>query len=197
MSDETSTPKNRSVQHEATHVHVEVTLDNGQVHVFDLVPRASQPITVEYGWHAEPVIIGEEHGAITRAATPPIGFLRCSGPLNDTGIISVERPLVIVLCGSTRFKNEINQENARLTLDGNIVISMGVFGHVDMPDSKLWETDSSDTKRMLDTLHKRKIDLADRVHVVNPGGYIGESTAGEIAYATEKGLLVTYLEPPL
>lgn len=36
---------------------------------------------------------------------------------------------------------------------------------------------------MLNMLHLRKIDLADRVLVVNPGGYIGKSMGKEIAYA--------------
>jgi hypothetical protein len=107
-----------------------------------------------------------------------------------------DHPKVIVLCGSTRFKDEINAQNARLTLAGNIVISMGVFGHVDMPDARLNETNSSRQKIALDELHKRKIDLADSVFVVNPGGYIGESTASEIRYAKARRIPVEYLEPP-
>ena len=41
----------------------------------------------------------------------------------------------------------------------------------------------------------RKIDLADRVLVVNPGGYVGESTSREIAYARETGKPVSFTEP--
>lgn len=107
----------------------------------------------------------------------------------------VHRPPVVTLCGSTRFKNQINAENARLTLQGNLVISLGVFGHTDMPDVD-WTTDGSDIKRMLDDLHLRKIDLADRVHVINPGGYIGESTRSEIDYARRTGKPITYLHDP-
>jgi hypothetical protein len=105
-----------------------------------------------------------------------------------------ERPRIVCLCGSTRFKDEINAANARLTLEGKLVISLGLFGHTDMPDVD-WTTGGSEIKRMLDTLHKRKIDLADEVHVVNVGGYIGESTRGEIAYASEHGKDITFLEP--
>ena len=36
---------------------------------------------------------------------------------------------VITLCGSTRFKDEFMRAQAELTLAGNIVISVGVFGH--------------------------------------------------------------------
>lgn len=103
-------------------------------------------------------------------------------------------PRIVCLCGSTRFRDEIHQANARLTLDGQIVISLGVFGHLDMPDED-WTTGGTDRKRMLDDLHKRKIDLADEVFVVNVGGYVGESTRGEIAYARSHGKPVRWLEP--
>lgn len=76
---------------------------------------------------------------------------------------------------------------------GELVISLGVFGHVDLPDHD-WTTGGNDDKRLLDELHKRKIDLADRVLIVNVGGYIGESTRGEIEYATSRGKRVDYLE---
>lgn len=103
-------------------------------------------------------------------------------------------PRVVVLCGSTRFKDAINAANAQLTMQGHLVVSLGVFGHVDMPDHD-WTTGGTDTKRMLDDLHKRKIDMADQVHVINVGGYIGESTQSEIDYALSVGKPVTYLEP--
>nr|WP_202545435.1 hypothetical protein [Streptomyces sp. SID5606] len=69
-----------------------------------------------------------------------------------------------------------------LTLAGVIVVSPG-------------ESDESFTdeeKAALDALHLRKIDLADRVLVVNPGGYIGESTSREIAYAHATGKPVSF-----
>lgn len=105
-----------------------------------------------------------------------------------------DRPRIVTLCGSTRFKAEINSANARLTMDGVLVISLGVFGHTDLPDHD-WSTGGSDDKVMLDDLHKRKIDLADEVLVVNVGGYIGESTRSEIEYAESIGRPVRYLEP--
>lgn len=104
------------------------------------------------------------------------------------------RPEIVTLCGSTRFKDEINAANARLTLAGKLVISLGVFGHVDLPDHD-WSTSGTDVKVSLDDLHKRKIDLADRVYVVNVGGYVGESTRSEIAYAEAHGKPVDYLVP--
>lgn len=47
---------------------------------------------------------------------------------------------------------------------------------------------------MLDNMHKRKIDMADAIYVINPGGYIGESTSSEIEYAKANGKKVLYLE---
>lgn len=38
-------------------------------------------------------------------------------------------------------------------------------------------------KNRLDALHLRKIELADAVFVVNPGAYIGDSTAREVVHA--------------
>lgn len=107
------------------------------------------------------------------------------------GQSDVIAPEIVTLCGSTRFKADINRVNAELTMRGVIVISLGVFGHTDMPHYD-WTTDGSADKRMLDEVHRRKIDLAHRVHIVNPSGYIGESTRGEIEYATDQGKTVTY-----
>lgn len=48
------------------------------------------------------------------------------------------------------------------------------------------------TKHML--MHKRKIDMADEIYVINVGGYIGTSTLSEIEYAKATGKHVEYLE---
>ena len=96
---------------------------------------------------------------------------------------------VITLCGSTRFKDSFLEAQKRLTLEGNIVISVGLFGH--SGDDEVW---APGTKEMLDDMHKRKIDMADEIFVINVGGYVGESTQSEIAYAQEKGKKVNYLE---
>ncbi|SDH83742.1 hypothetical protein SAMN05421493_104160 [Pseudobutyrivibrio sp. 49] len=103
---------------------------------------------------------------------------------------------VITLCGSTRFKNEFIEVQKRLTLEGNIVISVGLFGH--SGDQEVWENMDegtlTKTKEMLDDMHKRKIDMADSIYVINVGGYIGESTRSEIEYAKVHGKKVMYLE---
>jgi len=95
---------------------------------------------------------------------------------------------IITLCGSTKFKDEFIAEQKRLTLEGNIVISVGLFGH--SGDEDVW---LERTKMMLDDMHKRKIDLADEIFVINVGGYIGLSTKGEIEYALKTGKTVRYM----
>ena len=97
---------------------------------------------------------------------------------------------VITLCGSTRFKAMFLETQKRLTLEGNIVISVGLFGH--SGDEEVW---APGTKEMLDDMHKRKIDMADAIYVINVDGYIGSSTRSEIKYAKEKGKQVLFLEP--
>lgn len=101
-----------------------------------------------------------------------------------------DMPTIITLCGSTRFRDEFIEVNRNLTLAGNIVISVGLFGH----HEELFDMNSR-TKIMLDELHKRKIDLADDIFVVNVGGYIGQSTQAEIQYAITHGKRVHFLEP--
>ena len=78
----------------------------------------------------------------------------------------------------------------RLTLEGNIVISIGLFGH--SGDDEVW---SKGTKEMLDDMHKRKIDMADEIFAINVDGYIDSSTWSEIGYAKITGKTVRYLEP--
>lgn len=67
-------------------------------------------------------------------------------------------------------------------VEGDIVISVGLFGHAG--DSEVWECIDegtvTKTKEMLDDMHKRKIDIEDGIYVINVGGYIGESTSSEI-----------------
>ena len=96
---------------------------------------------------------------------------------------------VVTLCGSTRFKDEYLAIQKRLTLEGNIVISVGLFSH--SGDDEVW---TEGTKAMLDDMHKRKIDMADEIFVINVGGYIGESTRSEIDYALANGKAVKYLK---
>jgi hypothetical protein len=97
---------------------------------------------------------------------------------------------VICLCGSSRFQDQHEAAAIALTLAGRLVLGMHVYGHrmgIDM---------DGPVKAMLDRLHRKRIDLADEVFVINVGGYVGDSTRREIAYARAAGKPVRYLEPP-
>ena len=98
---------------------------------------------------------------------------------------------VITLCGSTRFKDDFLLVQKDLTLKGNIVISVGLFGHA---DGEFVNVITPEVKVMLDDMHKRKIDMADEIFVINKDGYIGQSTRNEIEYAVKTGKKVNYLE---
>ena len=94
---------------------------------------------------------------------------------------------VITLCGSTKFKEDFERVNRELTLQGNIVISVCCFGHSG-------DIFSPQDKIMLDEIHKRKIDMADEIFVINKGKYIGASTRSEIEYAILHDKPVRYME---
>ena len=105
-------------------------------------------------------------------------------------------PKIICMCGSTRFTSEMLIWQWELTKRGYIVLSWCA-----LPDSyfkaedKTHVGDQEGVKEIVDEVHKRKIDLADEVYVVNINGYVGESTRSEIDYALEQGKPIIYLEP--
>lgn len=107
------------------------------------------------------------------------------------GTLKRIKPLVVCLCGSTRFKDAFIEANARETLSGKIVLSVGLFGH-DTPRFDM----NGPVKKMLDQLHLRKIDIADEVLILNVDKYIGESTRRELLYAQCRGKVVRFLEDP-
>ncbi|MBY0038667.1 hypothetical protein H7U08_19330 [Bacillus cereus] len=94
---------------------------------------------------------------------------------------------IITLCGSTKFKEAFEEVNESLTLLGHIVLSVGVFVHskelIVRPNQK----------KLLDKLHKKKIDLSDEIFVIDVNGYIGSSTRNEIEYAKRKNKKINYL----
>ncbi|MDQ6660195.1 MAG: hypothetical protein M3Z24_04430 [Chloroflexota bacterium] len=110
-----------------------------------------------------------------------------------------KRPVIVCLCGSTRFSEAFHEANVRETLAGKIVLSIGWNVKSDMDlliAGELTEAEKERLKKRLDTLHLRKIDLADEVMILNVGGYVGESTQREIAYAQEHGKRLRWLELP-
>jgi hypothetical protein len=111
----------------------------------------------------------------------------------------IDSPKVYTLCGSTRFPDAFNVANMHLSLQGHIVIGLGMFGHADEPRGSRFLTSDGDEstphKKSLDVLHLRKIDLSDAIFVINIGGYVGSSTRREIAYATANGKNVEWMFP--
>jgi hypothetical protein len=116
------------------------------------------------------------------------------GPTLDN-LLGADRPRIVCLCGSTRFKAEFEQVAADLALAGVIVVKPDVFMNDGHAEKAHLPAVSGDVKVALDDLHKRKIDLADEVYVLNVGGYIGTSTRSEIDYAVALGKPVRYLDP--
>ncbi|GAA5446334.1 hypothetical protein Ddep01_00070 [Deinococcus depolymerans] len=107
-----------------------------------------------------------------------------------------ERPRVVCLCGSVRFLAEFDAASLAETLAGRIVLSVGSHRQRDEDAlSHLRSVEREAALERLGELHLRKIDLADEVLVINPGGYVGESTRREIAYARQTGKPVRSLEP--
>lgn len=98
----------------------------------------------------------------------------------------IEQYKIITLCGSSRFKEDFLREQKKLTLEGNIVLSVAFFD-----DDK---TLSEEQKEMVGDMHKRKIDLSDEIFVINKDGYIGSSTRSEIEYATKSNKTIKYME---
>ena len=95
---------------------------------------------------------------------------------------------IITLCGSIKFKNEFMKIQEKLTLEGNIVFTPNFFNNIKKEEISL------DTKKMLDEMHKQKIEMSDEIYVINYRGYIGESTKSEIEYAKAQNKEILYLE---
>ncbi len=97
-------------------------------------------------------------------------------------------------CGSARFKEQHLKVQSKLTLQGNIVIPCVFFDN--NVSKSVWdnlsEAEKVQTKALLDDMHKRKIDLADEIFVINKDGYVGQSTKSEIDYALKQGKKINY-----
>lgn len=110
------------------------------------------------------------------------------------------KPRIICLCGSTRFYSKFQEVNFRETMAGNIVLTVGFYPHA----RPLYSGENTgnvgitpEQKVALDELHKRKIDLADEVIILNVDGYIGESTMSELLYAQKHNKVIRFEYPKL
>jgi hypothetical protein len=121
----------------------------------------------------------------------------CPEPPRRTVELPHDFPRIVVLCGSTRFPGAFREANLRLTLAGQVVLSIGcdTKSDADLAAAASLGDDPAAVKARLDDLHRWKIDLADEVLVVSDAetGYFGDSTAGEIAYANAAGKPVAYM----
>jgi hypothetical protein len=103
---------------------------------------------------------------------------------------------IITLCGSTRFTHEMLIKQWELTKQGHVVMSWCALpDDYYKSDDKTHVGDQEGVKEIVDEVHKRKIDLSDKIIVLNIGGYIGDSTRSEIEYAIKHGKDIEYLEP--
>lgn len=107
----------------------------------------------------------------------------------------MDRPKIICLCGSTKFKEAFTKAQLDETLAGNIVLTIGcnmksdqeIFGNMSAGER-------AEVKKRLDRLHFRKIEMSDEVLILNVGGYIGVSTCDELHYAMAQGKRIRFLE---
>lgn len=104
------------------------------------------------------------------------------------------RPTIVCLCGSTRFYKTFEEQGLKLTLEGKIVLSIGACSPDEIVLANPSTEEGKEQKKMLDELHKRRIDLADEVLILNVGGYIGSSTRSELHYARSLGKKIIFLE---
>ena len=109
------------------------------------------------------------------------------------------KPVVVCICGSTRFADQHAIARWELERDGKHICLMINYLPAGYAEEQGWNGldhfgEAAGCKDVLDDLHLRKIDIADWVLVINPGGYIGESTRREIAYAEAHGKPVHYTD---
>lgn len=95
--------------------------------------------------------------------------------------------MIITLCGSTKFKRHFELMDKSLTLEGHVVLTVAFFGHCEREPTE-------EEKKILDEVHKKKIDVSDAILVINPDRYVGESTKSEIEHAKAQGKIILWLE---
>ena len=105
-------------------------------------------------------------------------------------------PVIVCLCGSTKFGKAFQEANLKETLNNKIVLSVGSFVHDDETFAALSPDEQAATKRRLDELHLRKLDLCDEALFLNVGDYLGESSMRELIYARQANKKVRFLEWP-
>jgi len=146
------------------------------------------------------IVDGPAPEAYTHACTAHVGALLTDAPEHRVypvaaGRADVARPTIVCLCGSTRFYAAYQEANYRETMAGRIVLTVGFYPHSAAQAHGEGVGATAAEKATLDTLHLAKVALADEILVLNVGGYIGDSTRREIAYARALGKRIRWWEP--
>lgn len=147
--------------------------------------------TMPTDWQANADFIALTDPTTILAMCDRIEELEKENEYYETRSVPAGTPPIVCLCGSTRFMDAFFEAGWQFTLQGEIVLSVGVCKHAEDHGGEALGQDVADK---LDELHFRKIDLADRVFVLNVDGYIGDSTRKEIEYAASKDKPIQYLE---
>lgn len=117
--------------------------------------------------------------------------------------VAEESPKIITLCGSSRFCGEMAVMAWEFEKGGLIALGLHLLpeeycmqkGMTPDADGRIHHIGEQEgVERQMDALHFKKIEMSDSVYVMNVGGYIGESTAREIAYAEYLGKPISYFE---
>ena len=151
-----------------------------------VIVRDDAGVEAEYSVKHQPWQLG--HGAWV------IGLAGISGGYSLDRVVGLARPKIVCLCGSTRFWETFRDMGLKLTLEGKIVLSIGICAPDSMVLANPDTEEGKEQKAKLDQLHLRKIDLADEVLILNVGGYIGDSTRRELDHAKATGKVVRFLE---
>lgn len=94
---------------------------------------------------------------------------------------------IITICGSLKFKKDMEYHAERLALEGNCVLNLV---YLTKPESEY----SIEQFKQLGLDHYKKIELSDAIYVVNKNNYIGESVRNEIEFAKKLNKEIIYLE---
>lgn len=90
---------------------------------------------------------------------------------------------VVTLCGSLMFRKKFEKIKEKLEAIGLLVYTPQFFE----------DDEQKPPMEELTLIHKKKIDLADVVFIVNVNGYIGKDTRKEIQYAEKHNKNIVYL----
>lgn len=93
---------------------------------------------------------------------------------------------IVTICANREFKNEIEELQQDLTVQGYFVFIDGVYSLNDLLPEEI--------NQLLET-HKEKILISDIVYVINKDNKIDEITQKEIDYANEHNKKIIYTEP--